>query len=408
MSTRKAIEKRTQAFNSQKLLKYQSASQDSDKPDETAANPSPQKEEAEAADEEPASLDRQESAELIAKSSSFGEDVGEAEKTEVLVDEQTVDPPSEGDSDPPSPFVCPNCAKADEALAALSQQMQEALLLSESRLEELLKKDKAISDLEAALAAQKASADKQKAELEAALAAQIASAQKQKNDFEAALAAQRASAEQQKEALETALANQQKLFEEEKKKLELLLEEKRFDDSVSAAKIIRKEDDEKEPEAADDSNDDDAVADDGRSASEGASGGRSGQSQRHSSLQAVFPKVTDLWSDHSNSSVSPLAVGYSKDRQNLELQQQQQEQLLQYAAERQENTDPQLSDDFLSSPGSGSVSLSGSVSSKGRRFVVYDGPGNGLREQLNKMSYNISELRKCIDAKNHGKHVALA
>jgi hypothetical protein len=136
-----------------------------------------------------------------------------------------------------------------------------------------------------------------------------------------------------------------------------------------------------------------------RSSSVSSIGDCSSPSMRKSVL-GIFAPVTNLWEDRSAVAAKSPTSSLSLPSVPEVVSQSYQEEAIPTAAVEATEVDSTVRLDEPDSDWQPSEFLDSGPSSRGRRScVVFDFPANSLNEQLLKLRWNISELKKCVDAR---------
>eukprot|EP01036_Dinobryon_divergens_P027583 gene27583-36384_t len=278
-------------------------------------------------------------------------------------------------------FICPKCATVSEVEAQLRQQLAEALAANVAKSQELSAAENKIADLLGDIA-----------------------------------------------ALKIAAQQKQKAFDEEKQRLEQLLVNKQKDDEIIAKLVPSKRSMRSQSSIqvlgsittsigssslAGSMDDLAAIGEEPQqqsvpihrssSVSSISSIGDSSSPSMRKSVFGIFAPVTNLWEDRSTVAVkSPTSSSISLPSAPEVVSQnyQEEEATIPTAAVEATEVDSTVRMYGPDSDWQPSEFLDSGPSSRGRRScVVFDFPPNSLKEQLMKLRWNISELKKCVDAR---------
>lgn len=280
-------------------------------------------------------------------------------------------------------FVCPKCATVSEIEAQLRQQLAEALAANVAKSQELSAAENKIAYLLGDIA-----------------------------------------------ALKSAAQQKQKAFDEEKQRLEQLLVNKQKDDEIIAKLVPSKRSMRSQSSIqvlssittsiassslAGSMDDLTAIGQEPqqqraapvhRTSSVSSIGDSSSPSVRKS-VFGIFAPVTNLWEDRSavavKSPTSSISLPSAPEVVSQSYQEEEEEEATTIPTAAVEATEVDSTvhmDDGPDSDWQPPEFLDSGPSSRGRRScVVFDFPANSLKEQLMKLRWNISELKKCVDAR---------
>ena len=273
-------------------------------------------------------------------------------------------------------FVCPKCAAVSEVEANLRQQLADALAANVSKSEELSAAQNKIAELLGDIAALKSAAQ-----------------QKQK------------AFDEEKQRLEQLLINKQK----DEEIIAKLVPSKRSTRAQSSIQLLSSITTSIASSSTTGSMDDLTAADQQqpasssihRSSSVSSIGEGSSPSMRKSVL-GIFAPVTNLWEDRSAVTARSPTSSHSLPSVPEDVSKSNQEEIpTAAAAAAVEDTEVDCVDGPEDSDWRPPEFLDSGLSSRGRRScVVFDFPANSLKEQLIKLKWNISELKKSVDARH--------